>query len=158
MNLIKTLKWHLRSVIKEGARLKFKSIFRYLWDSAYRKDVDHLCVLTSRRPLRAKTTYFKLNQIHPSHAINYPGWVRKLETELIWSDFGAKTPNFKPIKIIFDYFNKRFIVVDGNHRLAAMKNTCHGNTDVQVILLIPEADFARITCPVVRDYQEMENG
>ena len=120
-------------ILKELAQKKFKAVFKYYWKKSYRKDIQHLRDILSKGKLYSKSSTLRLGQIHFSHEINYPGWVNKLENDLL-----LDPENYEPLKVFMEVNHDdlknpyRWIVIDGNHRLMAMKNTFIPETSVLV--------------------------
>lgn len=119
---VKFTKWWMASLVREARKRKFKAIMRFFYDRQYRADIKHIADLTTRAPLTSRFGHLKLHEISFSHAINYPKWVDRLEKELRWETVGAV--ELQPIKVMYDDSVKRWIVIDGNHRLMAMKRVC----------------------------------
>lgn len=148
MDLVFT-RWWMRSLCREVRKGKFKAIVRYFYDSTYRMDIRHICHLTTGRgKLANRMSHLKLNEIHFSHSINYPRWVNKLEKELRWQ---VEYPMlWQPIKVMFDESKGQWVVIDGNHRLMAMKRVMPFYTNVPVKILFPikqgELDVAARQC------------
>ena len=137
MDLVFT-KWWMRSLCREIRKLKFKAIFRYFYDGAYRKDIKHIADLTTRNgKLTSRMGHLKLYEIHFSHSINYPKWVKRLEKEL---GHDVENPmRWEPIKVMWDDAKGgRWIVIDGNHRLMAMKRVAPFYSMVPVRVLYPK--------------------
>lgn len=132
MNLVFT-KWWMRSLCREVRKGKFKAIFRYFYDSTYRTDIKYIADLTTGQgKLTSRMSYLKLNEIHFSHSINYPKWVNRLSEELL------RTAEVPPIKVMYDYSKRKWIVIDGNHRLMAMKRVLPFYARVPVKILYPQ--------------------
>lgn len=105
------------SIVKNLRKGKFHSLFRRYHDKKYRADIKHLWKITEEYELEVTAKYMPLGMINHSHDINYPQWVEKLVGDI--RTMGVDS--LEPIKVIYDRFNQRWIVVDGNHRLAAMR-------------------------------------
>lgn len=129
----KKTRWMILVILKELAQGKFRAVFKYYWKKSYRKDIQHLRDILSKGKLYSKSSTLRLEQIHFSHEINYPKWVKKLEDDLFYDP-----ENYEPIKVFLevDHTNTKnpykWIVIDGNHRLQAMKNELHPNTRIRV--------------------------
>jgi hypothetical protein len=137
------------SICKNIKKRKFKSLLRPFWDRKYAADIAHQWRVTGEHPLDTFRTYMPLNLINPSHDINYPKWVDKLRYDL-----AVMNKPCDPIKIIWDRFNLKWITVDGNHRLAAMKAECPYSMDIAVIVLYPKHEFKPKTDMEIGQYGE----
>jgi len=135
MDLVFT-RWWMRSLVREVKKGKFKAIFRYFYDTKYRNDIRHICDLTTGQgKLTSRMGHLKLADIHFSHDINYPKWVDRLVKELRWEYEHAM--KFEPIKVMYDQSTSRWVVIDGNHRLMAMKRVLPFYATVPVKILHP---------------------
>ena len=129
----KKTRWMILVILKELVQGKYRAIFKYYWKKSYRKDIQHLRDILSKGKLYSKSSTLKLGQINFSHEINYPKWVEKLKTDL-YND----PDDYEPIKVFLevDHTNTRnpykWIVIDGNHRLMALKHTFHPDTKIRV--------------------------
>lgn len=121
----KKTRWLTLVLIKELAQKKFRAVFKYYWKRSYRRDINHLKDILSRGKLHSKSSFITLGGINFSHEINYPKWVKKLE-----QDLKQDPNNYEPIKIFLD--GDKWIVIDGNHRLQALKNTFGNNELIKV--------------------------
>lgn len=131
--VIYRIKWLWWAIVQEALKLKFKAVLRTLYDPQYRKDITYLWMKLSRGKLKAREDFMPLWKIHFSHSINYPGWVTHLTQRIHQGE------EFPPIKVIKDSNPDgdwdRHMVVDGNHRLLAMKMTMPDTAMVHVKLL-----------------------
>lgn len=124
----KKVRWTLMVIMQELMMCKYKAVFKYFIKPSYRKDINVLRDILSKAPLKGTKDQLCVGEIHFSHEINYPKWVEKLEFDyLFW-----RIP-YKRIKV-FNH-NGKWIVIDGNHRLRAMKNTLSCNQKVDVLIL-----------------------
>lgn len=123
-------RWMLMIIIQELRMKKFRAIFKYYYKSSYRKDIQKLRDILSKGKLTAKKDTLELSRIDFSHEINYPKWVEKLEKDL-WDN----PDNYKRIKVFYDTSSHKFLVIDGNHRLRAMKNVFKEDKKVNVLWL-----------------------
>jgi hypothetical protein len=101
---------------------------RLFVDANYRNDIVLLFSHLSKRRFKAQRALMKLKDINFSHDINYPDWVEKLKKKI---DKGGNIPDIKVTNI-----EGKWMVVDGNHRLAAMKEILSEDTKVPVKKLI----------------------
>lgn len=129
----KMLKAQVRSFFKNVKKGKYYSIFRGVWDSKYRADIHHMLVLTCSQDLVLGHGSVPLHSIVHGHAINYPEWVEHLAYHI--NIYGWK--KLEPIKVIWDSSKNKWLVVDGNHRLAALKKTLPGYMSIPVFILRP---------------------
>lgn len=126
----KKARWTVMIVIQEMLMCKWKAIFRMFYDVSYRKNIYHLRDILSKAPLQSEKTTMKLSDINFSHGINYPEWVAHLTNKLIDDE-----NDYKRIKVFFDETIKCWIVIDGNHRLRALKNTQDLDKEINVLKL-----------------------
>ena len=122
-------RWTLMIILQELLMCKYKAVFKYFVKKSYRKDLNLLRDILSKEPLTSHKKTINLNMIEFSHEINYPHWVKKLE-ENIDDKVSYIIP---PIKVILH--EGKYLVVDGNHRLKAYKNTLHSNSLLNVVVL-----------------------
>ncbi len=115
-------------VIQEMMMCKWKAIFRMFWDTKYRKNIYHLRDILSKAPLTGEKSTLKLEEINFSHDINYPDWCDKLIFKL-----ACNQSDYKRIKVFYD--DNRWIVIDGNHRLFALKYMLPPDTEIDVLKL-----------------------
>jgi hypothetical protein len=94
---------------------KWRSILRFFTERKYHEDIMVLCRLLSKARLTSEEKRLPLNAIQFSHSINYPDWVNCIERR-IWNEGLQAVPKLKVIK-----HKGAYLVVDGNHRLKAMK-------------------------------------
>ncbi len=125
---LRKFRWTVMIVIQELLMHKFKAIFRMFWDKAYRKDIYHLRDILSKAPLKGEKTTLQLCDIDYSHDINYPKWVVYLRRKLY-----ANPKDYKRIKVFYD--QDHWIVIDGNHRLRALKVALPLYTQIDVLKL-----------------------
>lgn len=139
------LKWWMRSFVKEMKMGKYKAVFRYFYDSQYRSNINHLMDLLCWGKLKMEEAHIRLEDIYHSHEVNYPGWVEEL-VQIAQDEHAAKLPL---MKVLWDYERKLWIVIDGNHRLAALRRVHEGGM-IKVNLLRrpdhPELDGPRSAC------------
>lgn len=124
----KKLRWTIMIILQELRMGKFKAVFKYFVKKSYRKDINLLRDILSKGGLKGTKTNLPLKDIYFSHEINYPKWVEKLERDFIVSEVP-----YKRIKV-FKHEGK-YIVIDGNHRLKAMKRTMSNYSIVPVLEL-----------------------
>ena len=123
------VKWLFMIIIQELFKCKFKAIFKVFYNKTYRNDIYTLCKLLTARPLTSRPGMLSLKDIHFSHEINYPEWVDYLCFRF---DTEGKEA-LKPLKVLHN--GKKWIVVDGNHRLQAAKMTFSGEEKIRVKVL-----------------------
>lgn len=131
--------WISRSFIRDVRKRKFKAIFRALYDSTYRRDLQRMRLVIGDGYYQLVETEIKLYCIHNSHSINYPEWVNTLVGKMY--DTLWRPPLMKVIKdesrSTPDY--PYYMVVDGNHRLQALKIIMSAGTPIRVLEMIREA-------------------
>lgn len=107
---------------------KFWSFFRLFVDKQYRKDIKRIIGLTAGKDYAENFAFIPVNQIESSHQINYPNWVNELEGQL------RARRQLEPIKVVRTG-NQIYTVLDGNHRLEAMRRFYPCDHAVPVVLL-----------------------
>jgi len=125
----KEARWMLLVILQEFYMFKFYSIWRFFIDSQYANDIRKLRTILAPEKLTARLQEVRLGQVSFSHAISYPDWVADLVVKI---RAGVELP---PIKV-YEYQGK-LLVIDGNHRLAAMKITMDPATKIMVRRLYP---------------------
>jgi len=93
----------------------------------------------------------QLGSIVPGHKINYPLWVKHLVKKI--NTEGWK--KLEPIKVIWDYNQDKWLVVDGNHRLEAMKRTLPVSMKIPVFILRPDP-YSEVVRSFERDVSDVE--
>lgn len=126
--------WTIRSLMKNVAKRKWKSIFRGLWDKQYREDIKYMLSLVRERPLELKDGEVQLSLIKHSHDINYLSWVILLRIQIREKGYLS----LEPIKVIWDDIDMKYLVVDGNHRFAALKRELSPYHKIPVKVLVPK--------------------
>lgn len=121
-------RWTIMILIQELMMCKYKAVLKFYYKKSYRKDIKLLRDILSKGKLTATKTEVKLVDINYSHEINYPAWVDKL-----CKDLQKDNTDYKRIKVF--YHEGRYLVIDGNHRLMALKRTVKLNTMIKVLLL-----------------------
>jgi hypothetical protein len=121
-------RWTVMVLLQELSMCKYKAILKYYLKKSYRRDIKVLMDILSRGKLKASKTVLILGDINFSHEINYPDWVEKLK-----KDLKEDPTNYKRIKVFLH--NGKYLVVDGNHRLRALKDTLSLSSQVNVLLL-----------------------
>lgn len=124
----KKARWIIMIIIQELSMGKYKAVLKCAWNSKYRSDIYKLCTILSKGKLYSTKGQIQLGDINFSHEINYPKWVDKLVYDYISGNFPSKR-----IKV-FKYDGK-YIVIDGNHRLKAMKIVFECTYMVDVLIL-----------------------
>lgn len=126
--------WHFDKIMANIKKKKFKAMFRYFFDSNYKRQVDHMIRTVKQRPVRCVESSVRIGDITYGHPINYPKWVSTLR----WRIQHLGYTSLDPIKIIWDETKGKYLVVDGNHRLAALKRELiNPNQRIPVQLLVP---------------------
>lgn len=128
---LKKTRWLAIVLIQELLMLKFRAIFKYFVKPTYRKDINRICSVMSKHEWYSELTELDIQDIHPSHEINYPEWVLEIINRLM-----IGTASVKPIKVI--EIDDRFMVIDGNHRLMAYRFWFGFPYKIQVRLLKPK--------------------
>lgn len=123
----------VRSLYRNLKKGKFYAIFRVLWDSQYRQQIQYMRSLTRNLDLVLSHGSVPLTSIVSGHEINYPGWVKHLVNKI--NTQGWK--KIEPIKVIWDESQSKWFVVDGNHRLEAFRRTLPKYTKIPVFILRP---------------------
>lgn len=121
------LRWTILILIQELSMCKFKAVFKYFVKESYRNDINKLRNILSKGKLYSTKTQIQLKNIHFSHEINYPEWVEYLQKQIL------KTGEVKSMKVF--HHEGKVIVIDGNHRLKAMKQVLSHETWIDVRLL-----------------------
>lgn len=122
------LRWTIMIILQELSMCKYKAVLKFYFKKSYRKDIKVLRDILSKGKLKGTKTQLPLKDINFSHEINYPSWVIKLCEDLKESE-----DNYKRVKVF--YHNGRYIVVDGNHRLKALKLMCDPLKAINVLEL-----------------------
>lgn len=123
----------LWSLLKNMKMLKFKSLARRFFDRAYAREIDYQWKVTGHYgKLASFHTDLPLQELFSSHDLNYHDWTLMLRAKLRAGE------RLAPLKVIWDPFKGRWMVVDGNHRLEAYRCEKPGSFDVPVILLYPK--------------------
>lgn len=125
---LKKFRWSVMIILQELMMCKYRSIIKYYIKPSYRKDINVLRDILSKAPLKGRKDVLIFNDINFSHEINYPKWVEKLAYNYMVNDI-----NYKRIKVFFH--EDKWIVIDGNHRLLAMKETMSPLEQVEVLIL-----------------------
>lgn len=140
---VRKVQWYVGRLYNTLKRGKFRVVFNWLIDPELRADHARLCRLLGHgQELKPRTTQLALSSIDFSHRINYPKWVVQLEQALIeginlnHADMYPEVIDIlSPIAVIWLEDEQRYLVVDGNHRLRAMKNVLHRDQPVKVRIL-----------------------
>lgn len=117
-------------------RGKFKAVFRYLLCPTYRRSVNYMRDLMTYEPYELHHRELELCLIRSSHNLNYPKWVNTLVRRIEdWE--GLYRP--KPMKVMYDWRRNdgTYMIIDGNHRLAALKRVFSPGFVVLVHELLP---------------------
>lgn len=130
MNLRRS-KFAFQSFLRNVRKRKYYSMFRFFWDSKYRSQVNHMVSLVTRGDVVIGHGCIPLRFIVQSHDINYPEWVKTLETQIRTRGYKS----LEPIKIIWDHSKDKWLIVDGNHRLVAMKKCLSPTMKIPVLIL-----------------------
>jgi len=103
---------------------KLTAYVEYFFDPKYRQDVDYIfklrnAVLAKRPKARIQKTVVHLDSLRQSHKVVYPNWVACLVS--VYKARNAERIVETGIEVTFCPVESRFVVLDGNHRLAALK-------------------------------------
>lgn len=140
-----------RSFYRNLAKGKFYAIFRVLWDSEYRSQINYMLSVCRQHDLILSHGQVALGDIVAGHKINYPKWVNHLVHKI--NTVGWK--KLEPIKVIWDKNQNKWLVVDGNHRLEAFKRTLPKSTRMPVFILQPDI-HQKFVQYAERDVSEIE--
>jgi hypothetical protein len=121
----------IRSLYRNFKKGKYYAIFRVFWDSEYRGQIQYMRRLTRQHDLILSHGAVPLNSMTPGHSINYPKWVDHLVNQI--NTVGWK--KMEPIKVIWDESQTKWLVVDGNHRLEALRRTLPKYMKIPVFIL-----------------------
>ena len=97
-------------------RHKYKAFLLVIFSSQYRRDLNRLYLLT-KGCTRSDLRPIHMDNIVHGHQIVYPGYALSLFS------IASSLP---PIRVVFDQTQHKFVVVDGNHRLPALKMAFNG--------------------------------
>jgi hypothetical protein len=131
--------WISCSFVRDVRKHKWKAIFRVLYDRTYRRDLQRIRRVIGDGYYKLVESELPLCQIHNSHAINYHDWVNTLVGRMFDTHWHPQ-----PIKVIRDPSRNwaggpYYLVVDGNHRLVAMKRIYSPGKIIKVYELVREA-------------------
>jgi hypothetical protein len=134
--MLKNLAWFFMVLKQEVKKRKWRAIFKFFTNDCYRNDIKRLAAMLHGRKYEIVLQKVKLSNIDFSHEINYPSWVLTLAMEL---RTGSRrfTKQHKPIKVIRSPGTSQYTVIDGNHRLMAMKLILDPEEYVEVRFLRP---------------------
>jgi hypothetical protein len=112
--------------------LKFKvyAMFRFLIDKDYRRDI-RIIKKMSEVPYVYKNVRVEISELVAGHSVNYPRWVKKLVKQLL---DGKHPPH---MEVMYHDRLKKYVVLDGNHRLPAFREVFGLNKKVHVKLRVP---------------------
>lgn len=139
MGWLSNQKWKIKSVVKNLRKGKFKATFRYFWDTGYRRDINYMLDVVRNQDVKSVEAYVRVGEIQPCHGINYPDWVDHLIIQI--KTFGYSSVD--PIKVFYEASKKRYLVVDGNHRLSAVQKVFSKYQIIKVELLVPVSESKR---------------
>lgn len=122
------IKWTIMVILQEMMMGKWKAIFKYFWKPSYHRDINKVRDILCKGKMYGIKTQVRLCDIKPSHEINYPKLVDKLERDIIQ---GKTLPRLK----VFMINEFHYIVIDGNHRLLAYKKTYPHMVSIDVLEL-----------------------
>lgn len=135
--------WISRSFVRDVRKRKWKAIFRVLWDGNYRRDLQNMRKIIGTGEYELVEAVIPLYKIRHSHSINYHAWVDQLVGKMydtLWYP--------PPIKVIRDWTaapaREVYMVVDGNHRLAAHKIIRSPGEGLRVWLMKPVDDQTQV--------------
>lgn len=121
-------RWMIMIILQELRMFKFKAVIKYYIKPSYRKDINYLRDILSKDKLKGTKDVIPLFKIGFSHEINYPKWVDKIE-----KDIRRDPENYRRIKVFHD--DEGYIVIDGNHRLQAMRRVFPLTYPIRVLRL-----------------------
>jgi hypothetical protein len=122
------IRWTIMIVVQEIMMCKWRAVLKFYYKASYRKDIRVLRDILSKGKLSATKTELYLCLINSSHEITYPSWVLKL-----CDDLEKDSTDYKRIKVFCH--EGKYIVIDGNHRLRALKLMLPLKSEVDVLLL-----------------------
>lgn len=125
--------WHFDKIMKNVKKKKFKAMFRTLFDREYRRQIQHMINTVKARPVDCVDSNLRLLDIEYGHSINYPEWVVSLQKQIRNQGYMS----LEPVKVIWDPTKDKYLIVDGNHRLAALNRELSAHQRIPVKLLIP---------------------
>lgn len=132
-------RWMYRVLFHELLKKrKFYAFARLAFDPVYRADILHLRNLLSAPGIKMYRAEMRLQDIKFSHDVNYPEWVESLKGRLL------KGERPEPIKVFWDHTRNQWIVIDGNHRLAAMRAVLSPDALVRVKILHRVGDLIHL--------------
>jgi len=134
--LIKRLIYKLKESFKKG---KYRSILLFILSPSYRKDVLYVNRLISCVDRDRIVLEISLEDVCHGHTIVYPLWVKYLVKEIKTKGY-TKLPM---IDVIWDARKGKWLVTDGNHRLAALRKALHPAQRIHVNVLIARGLFPK---------------
>lgn len=121
-------RWAVMVLVQELMMGKYKAVLKFFVKPSYAIDIIRLCSILSKAPLTSRNITIALSEIHSSHEINYPGNVSAMVRHLMVHGYYS----LPLLKVFYDEEKERYVVVDGNHRLKAMKTLFHSHDRVKV--------------------------
>lgn len=134
MHNLNVIIWSIKSILKNLAKWKYRALLRFVYDSKYRQDVRYMLNVVRMKPVELIDSEVSLGNVISSHEVNYPGWVAHLRLQIV--AYGPQ--HLPPIKVVYDPSKRKYLVVDGNHRLEALKKELPSVQRIRVELLIPK--------------------
>lgn len=111
-----------RNVILKG---KFRPFLLIIFDKSFREDIERLSYLT-RKCTKVRRAVVQLRDLGPGHRVVYPKYVKGLKAStILMSD--------NRLRVVSDGVG--YTVVDGNHRLACLKQWCEPDQFLYVDLM-----------------------
>lgn len=144
--ILSSWRWNLYVIIKNIH--KPKAFLKFLFRPKFRRQILSLRRLLINRDLTAMVIRVNINDIYFSHDIVYPKTVLTLVER-----YKALDVEVPLIKVIRNEYNQ-LIVVDGNHRLAALKTLAKAWTSFDICVRLLQE---RYVYAVVPDGEELSN-
>ena len=121
-------RWTIMVLVQEISMGKWKAILKYFRKKSYKADIDRLCDILSKGRLTGEKSILYLEDIHSSHEVNYPEWV-----DVLVERYRKGSEDYKRVKVFFLEDQQRWIVIDGNHRLQALRRVFCGRKIIKVL-------------------------
>jgi hypothetical protein len=132
--MVSAICWRFKSIYKDLRKKKYKALFRYFYDPTYRTEVNYMLSLVRFEEMECIQSQIKIGDIVHGHSINYPLWIRKLRYQIRHKGYNS----LEPLKVVWDSKKSKFLIVDGNHRLSALKAELGNLVVISVDTLIPK--------------------
>lgn len=128
------LLWYYLTLKSEIKHKKIKSIVKLFTNKCYRNDIKRLANKLHGKKYEIQLAQIPLKAIKFSHSITYSEWVLTLMME-IKTGTNQFCETLRPIKVIKE--DDGYMVIDGNHRLMALKLSYPADHPVIVRILTP---------------------